>query len=374
MDKKEKMYISNVLKLIFDKTQENTGKIKLGNHIIEYLESLKVNGKEKEEALEKYYHMIKSELFDAKNPYKQQISHGDMKIFYLLFNIFKSTGIRIENNLFLNILESLFDFFQKKDVKIVRYSVNTVIKIIRENKFFILKYFNNIFDKLIILVLRKEIEVRNCGYFLDEIMKNDIGNIFQENYKDNEDKIKSSFKLIIDYLLKRLEENNNYPAINILVISWFNFFENIPKINLTNNYVQIIPKLLKMLSNKTKEETQSSELCLKKIINNIDSLYEDLCNEDSNQINKIIEIIIKSCNENEANEQIKKCSFELMEVFLEKFKKIIVDYYELGEELDKIDENSIPPMNNNDSSFYNESSEEEKETKNNEKNEDQNKK
>lgn len=374
MDKKEKVYISNILKLIFDKSQESTGKKKLGNHIIEYLESLKVNGKEKEEALEKYYHMIKSELFDTKNPYKQQISHGDMKIFYSLFNIFKSTGISIENNLFLNIVESLFDFFQKKDVKIVRYSVNTVIKIIRENKYFILKYFNNIFDKLIILVLRKEIEVRNCGYFLDEIMKNNIGSIFQENYKDNEDKIKSSFKLIIDYLLKRLEENNNYPAINILVISWFNFFENIPKINLTNNYVQIIPKLLKMLSNKTKEETQSSELCLKKIINNIDSLYEDLCNEDSNQINKIIEIIIKSCNENEANEQIKKCSFELMEVFLEKFKKIIVDYYELGEELDKIDENSIPPMNNNDSSFYNESSEEEKETKNNEKNEDQNKK
>ena len=49
MDKKEKVYISNILKLIFDKSQESTGKKKLGNHIIEYLESLKVNGKEKEE-------------------------------------------------------------------------------------------------------------------------------------------------------------------------------------------------------------------------------------------------------------------------------------------------------------------------------------
>lgn len=380
MDKKEKekekIFISNVLKLITEKNQENTKKLK--DHIIEYLESLKVKGKEKEEVLEKYYHMIKTELFDAKNPYKQQISHGDMKIFYSLFNIFKSTGISIENNLFLSIVEPLFDFFQKKDVKVVRYSVNTVIKIIKENKYFILKYFSNIFDKMIILVLRKEIEVRNCGYFLDEVMKNGIGSIFQENYKDNEDKIKASFKLIIDYLIKRLEEKKeekkNYPAINILVISWFNFFENIPKINLTNNYVQIIPKLLKMLSDKTKEETQSSELCLKKIINNIDSLYEDLCYEDSKQINKIIEIIIESCKENEANEQIKKCSFELMEVFLEKFKKIIVDYYELGEELDKIDENSFALLNNNDSSFYNESSEEENDKKNNEKNEVQSKK
>ena len=370
MEKKEKIYISNIMKLFFEKSQESTACQKLGDHIKEYSKNLKI--KEKEEALEKYYHMIKSELFDAKNPYKQQISHGDMKIFFSLFNIFKSTGISTENNLFLSIIEPLFDFFQKKDVKIVRYSVNIVIKIIRENKYFILKFFNNIFDKLIILVLRKEIEVRNCGYFLDEIMKNDIGSIFQENYKDNEDKIKPSFKLIIDYLIKRLEENINYPAINILVISWFNFFESIPKINLTNNYVQIIPKLLKMLSNKTKEETQSSELCLKKIINNIDSLYEDLCYEDSKQINKIIEIIIESCNEKETNEQIKKCSFELMEVFLEKFKKIIVDYYELGEELDKIDENYIPPLNNNDSSFYNESSEEDKDKNDNENNEDKN--
>lgn len=361
MNKDEKRIINNILKLIFEKSQESIGYQKLEERIKNKTKDL--NHKEKEEVFQNYFHLIKTEIFDAKSPYKQQIFHGDMKIFYSLFYIFKSSGLNIDNNLFLSIIEPLFEFFQKKDTKLVRYSVNTIIKILKGNKFFILKYFNNIFDKLIILILRKEIEVRNCGYFLDEIMKNDIGSIFQEDYSDNEEKIKSSFTLIIDYLIKRLEENNNYPAKNILIISWFNFFENIPKINLTNNYIQIIPKLLKMLSSKTKEENQTSELCLKKIINNIDLLYEDLCNEDSKNITKIIEIIIESCDGNEPNEQIKKCCFELLEVFLTKFKSIISKYNDLGEGLDKIEENMSPSHYNNiniDSSFYNEDSEEDK--------------
>ena len=356
MEKEEK-YINHLLKLILEKSQETIGYQKL-EKLINKSSQKATTQKEKEESLMKILHIIKSQMLDSQ--LKKYIIHGDMKIFYSLFYIFKSTGLNNEHCLFFDLIEPLFEFFQKKDSKIVICSVNIIIKIIRENKNFILKHFNNIFDKLIILILRKEIEIRNTGYFLDEIMKNDIGVIFQDIYIENNEKIKLNLKSIIDYLIKRLEENKNYPAVNILIVSWFNFFDTIPKLNITNNYIRIIPKLFKMLCSKTKEEIQLSEYCLKKIINNIGNLYEDLINIDSKLIYKILELILKYCDWSEQNEQIKKCSFELLEIFLKKFNKIIEEYNEVGEVLDIIDEkiNLSPFSKNNDSSFYNESFEE----------------
>ena len=353
MEIEEKRYINHLLKLIFEKSQETLGFQKLEKLI---KKNYKGNTqKEKEDSLLKFFHIIKTEMFDSQ--YKKYIIHGDMTIFYSLFCMFKSTGINSEHNLFFELIEPLFEFFQKKDGKIVCCSVNILIKIIRGNKNFILNYFNSIFDKLIILILRKEIEIRNSGYFLDEIMKNDIGIIFQENYSENNEKIKSNLKSIIDYLIKKLGEEINYPALNILIVSWFDFFETIPKINLINNYIQIIPKLFKMLRSKAKEEISSSEFCLKRIIKNIDMLYEDLIKEDWKIIHQILEIIINNCDGNETNDQIKKCAFELLEIFLKKFKKIIEEYNDLGEILEIIDEKIItsPVSKKNDSSFTNES-------------------
>ena len=51
-------------------------------------------------------------------------------------------------------------------------------------------------------------------------MKNDIVIIFQENYSENNEKIKSNLKSIIDYLIKKLGEEINYPALNISYISY----------------------------------------------------------------------------------------------------------------------------------------------------------
>ena len=353
---KEK-YIECLLKLIFEKSQETKGFQKLEQVIQKNYKG--DNQKEKEESLTKIVNIILSKMLDVQ--FKKYIIHSDMTIFYSLFCMIKSTGLNQEHSLFFKLIEPLLEFFQKKDVNIVCCSVNIVIKIIRGNKNFILNYFEKIFDKLIILILRKEIEVRNIGYFLDEILKNDIGTLFQDNYTEKSEKINSSFKLIIEYLIKKFGEDAKCPSTNILIMSWFNFFENIPQINVTNNYIEIIPKLFKMLCSKVKEEISSSEFCLKKIINNIDILYENLINENSKLIYKILEIIINNCD-SELNEQIQKCSFELLEVFLKKFKKITTEYNELGEKLDIISEKNIssPFSKNMDSSSCNDSFEEKK--------------
>ena len=356
MEIKEKGYINHSLKQIFEKSQESLGMKNIEKFIKKNFKGS--SQEEKEESLIKSLHIIKAEMLDSQ--FKKYIIHGDMKIFYSLFCIFKKTGLNNEHSLFFELIEPLLEFFQKKDAKVVCCSVNILIKIIGGNKNFTLKYFNNIFDKLIILILRKEVEIRNSGHFLDEIMKNEIGTILQSNYSDKNEKIKTSLNLIINYLIKKLGEDINYPSVNILIVSWFDFFETIQQINLTNNYIEIIPKLFKMLRSKAKEEISASEFCLKKLINNIDILYIDLIKEDPKIINKILEIIINNCDGNEFNEQIKKCSFELLEVFLKKFKKIIVEYNELGEIFDLIDENTItsPFSKNNNSSFNNYSNEE----------------
>ena len=348
-DDNKKNLIIRLLKQIFEKSQETLGIQNLGKFIKNnYYKG--DNQKEKEESLVNLSKIIISEMLDTQ--FKKYIIHGDMSIFYSLFCIFKSIGANNEQNLIMGLLDPLFDFFQKKDAKVVCNSVNIAIKIIRGNKYFILKNFNKIFKNLIILILRKEIEIRNCGFFLDEIMKNDIGAIFQDRLNSENDE---EVKLIMENLIKMLGENN-CPAKNILIVSWLDFFENIPQItttNLTNNYIQIIPKLFKMLCSNVKEEISSSEFCLKKIIDNIDILYEDLINKDSEIIYKILEIIINICD-SKVNEQIQKCSFELLEVILKKFKKIVMEYNDLGEKLDIIDEKNIAsPFSKNMDSSYN---------------------
>ena len=358
-EKNEKRYINNLLKFIFEKPQDNLGFQKLENHIKKSYKIDNLKEKEREESLNRCLRIIKAEMLDPQ--FKKYIIHGDMKIYYSLFYMFKSTGLNIEHNIFFELIEPLLEFVVKKDTKIVCCSLNIILKIIKENKFFMLKYFNKIYDKLMIVILRKELEVRNSGYYLDEIMKNNIGIIFHENSED-EEKVMQNFKSIIDYLIKSLEDNINYPSVNILIISWFIFFETIPKVNINIYYIQIIPKLFKMLCSKIKEEIQSSEFCLKRIINNIDTFYEDLINEDPKLISKLFEKILESCNSKESNELIRKSSFELLEVFLKKFEKIIAEYNESGDILDIIDENIIHSgnNNNNDSSFNYESFEEAK--------------
>ena len=190
------------------------------------------------------------------------------------------------------------------------------------------------------------------------MMKNIVGIIFQENSENNE-KLKLSTKFIVEYLIKGLEENINYPSVDILISSWLLYFETVPQINLNKYYIQIIPSLFKMLCGNIKEVIHISEFCLRKIINSIDTLYEDLINEDPKLITKIFEIVLENCVSKEGNEQIKKCSFELLEAFLKKFEKIIDEYNRSGDNLSKIEEDLISPVSKNcPSSFNNESIEE----------------
>jgi hypothetical protein len=120
--------------------------------------------------------------------------------------------------------------------------------------------------------------------------------------RENNEKLKLSTKFIVEYLIKGLEENINYPSVDILISSWLLYFETVPQINLNKYYIQIIPSLFKMLCGNIKEVIHISEFCLRKIINSIDTLYEDLINEDPKLITKIFEIVLENCVSKEGNE------------------------------------------------------------------------
>ena len=321
MNEEETERLNNILKLIFEKSSE---KKSLGIKQLEIFMKNYYNITNSKERFTKTMNFIKKEIFDNSS-FRQNIIHGDMSIFISLFSILKTNEIK-DDKIYYNIIEPLLNFATDSDIKLVTNAITTLIKIIKGNKQFILKNFNKLFECLIILSLSHENEIRNCGNALDELLKDEIGNLFQENYSNNKVNIYNEIiKTQIEYLIQKLnDEDDNYnkhPAKKLLIVTWFNFLEGIPQISLVEYYEKIIPELLKMLCFKTKDEYECSELCLKKILNNVGFHYEILIKEHNDIILKLIEIVINGCNEN--NEPVKICSFEWLEMFLTKFKQII---------------------------------------------------
>ena len=321
MNDEEKERLDNILKLIFEKSSE---KKSLGNKQLEIFMKNYYNITNSKERFTKTMNFIKKEIFDNSS-FRQNIIHGDMSIFISLFSILKSNEIK-DDKIYYNIIEPLLNFATDSDIKLVTNAITTLIKIIKGNGEFILKNFNKLFECLIILSLSHENEIRNCGNALDELLKNEIGYFFQENYSNNKIYINNDIiKNYVEYLIQKLNDEddkyNKHPAIKLLIVTWFNFFEGIPQITLVEYYEKIIPALLKMLCFKTKDEYECSELCLKKILISVESHYEILIKEHNDIILNLIEIIINGCNEN--NEPVKICCFEWLEMFLTKFKLII---------------------------------------------------
>ena len=144
--------------------------------------------------------------------------------------------------------------------------------------------------------------MRNYGYALDELLKDEISNIFLEDYStfnnniSNDsniinDKNKENLKFPVLYLLGKWEENN-HPALKILIISWITFLESISEVKIINFMNRIVSELFNLLCFPTKDVFQSSEYCLKKILCDIDSQYESLSCDCPDILKDIVEVVI----------------------------------------------------------------------------------
>ena len=115
-------------------------------------------------------------------------------------------------------------------------------------------------------------------------------------------------------------EGTNNQQIKLLVISWFNCLQSFPLKNLSENYSEIITKILNIINSDNKKESDLGELYLKKIINDIIASYDT---KELDYIKNIIKIIIKDNYSESNNEFFQKILFELLNKFLEKIEDIL---------------------------------------------------
>ena len=324
----DKTYLNEILKTIFEKPADKKNS---GGKELELFVKHRINAYKIDESLESIIELIKKELLDNNSPFKQYIMHGNMKIFEILFYIINSYNV--SDKIYFNVLSVLFKFLNdstENDKILITNTANTIIKLIRGKRILCIIYFQYLFESLIFLYLHNDKEIRNYGYALDELLKDEVSNLYQEDYSTPNNNIsknieginnnQQNIKFPIKYMLGKWGENK-HPALKILIISWITFLESITEINLISYMNEIVPELFNLLCFHTKDVYQSSEYCLKKILCDIESHYESLSCDYPQIINEILEAIIRNCNK--FNEKIKLCSFEWLEMILKKMKSIL---------------------------------------------------
>jgi len=327
----DKAYLKTIFKSIFDK---NPDKKASGGKELELFIQHRVDSKNVEESLNSIIEKIRNELIDNNNPYKLYIAHGNTKIFEILFYIIGTYNA--SEKVYFSVLYILLRFLNEtleNDKSLIISMASTIIKLIRGKRKLCLLYFNHLFEGLIFLYIHCDKDIRNYGYALDELLKDEISNLFLEDYTTaNNNFIKNqnsssindgsneNLKFPMLYLLGKLNENS-HPALKILTISWIAFLESISEVKLFNYMNRIIPELFNLLCVTTKDVYQSSEFCLKKILCDIETQYESISCDCPEIIKEILETIIQNCMKTDEN--IKICSFEWLEMFLRKIDSIL---------------------------------------------------
>ena len=324
----DKTYLNDILKSIFEKSAD---KKSAGLKELELFVKHRINAYKIDESLESIIEYIKKELFDNNSPYKQQILHGNLRIFEALFYIINSYNV--SEKIYFNVLSVLFKLLNdstENDKALIMNIANTIIRLIRGKRKLCLIYFQYLFESLIFLYLHNDKDIRNFGYALDELLKDEVSNLFQEDYSTPNNNIsksvnnindnEQSIKFPIKYMIGKWGENK-HPALKILIISWITFLESITEIKIINYMDKIVPELFNLLNFHTKDVYQSSEYCLKKILCDIESQYESLSCEYPEIINEILEAVTQNCNKLDV--KIKICSFEWLEMILKKIKSIL---------------------------------------------------
>ena len=327
----DKAYLKTIFKSIFDKNVDKKGS---GGKELELFIQHRIDNKNVEESLGTVIEKIKTELLDNNNPYKLYIAHGNMKIFEILFYIISTYNV--SEKIYFSVLIVLLKFLNdtlENDKSLIMNVGSTIIKLIRGKRKLCLVYFNYLFEGLIFLYIHSDKDVRNYGYALDELLKDEISNLFLEDYatannnfinNKNSNTINDgsngNLKFPMKYLLGKLSENS-HPALKILTVSWIAFLESISEVKIFNYMNKIIPELFNLLCYTTKDVYQSSEFCLKKILCDIETQYESLSCDCPEILKEMLETIIQNCMK--AEENIKLCSFEWLEMFLRKIDSIL---------------------------------------------------
>ena len=266
-----------------------------------------------------------------ESPFKSYVIHDEIsiRIYAHLFDILKNkvkVEYDIKEPIYFDIIHSLYTILKLENLN----AFKILIQILKDENIFILKNFSKLINELIIpLLSEKDITLRNNGFYLDQIIKDEIGSLFQNG--DNGDIIglQKEMKIfknnICDYLLTKLQETDILPQTKILVISWFYFLESLPGQDLNEKYKDIIINILNIINSNNKEVSNMGEIYVKKIIDMI--IYQNEQNDEYKFnlgfFREILKSIIDIKNINNNNEQYKSVLFYILKKFLEKFNKLL---------------------------------------------------
>ena len=269
-----------------------------------------------------------------ESPFKSYVIHDEIsiRIYAHLFDILKNK-VKVEYNIkepiYFDIIHSLYTILKLENLNAFKILIQTL----KDENIFILKNFSKLINELIIpLLSEKDITLRNNGFYLDQIIKDEIGSLFQNGDKNDIIGLQKEMKIfknnICDYLLTKLQETDILPQTKILVISWFYFLESLPGQDLNEKYKDIIINILNIINSNNKEVSNMGEIYVKKIIDMI--IYQNEQNEQNDEykfnlvfFREILKSIIDIKNINNNNEQYKSVLFYILKKFLEKFNKLL---------------------------------------------------
>ena len=266
-----------------------------------------------------------------ESPFKSYVIHDEIsiRIYAHLFDILKNK-VKVEYNIkepiYFDIIHSLYTILKLENLNAFKILIQTL----KDENIFILRNFSKLINELIIpLLSEKDITLRNNGFYLDQIIKDEIGSLFQNGDKDDIIELQKEMKIfknnICDYLLTKLQETDILPQTKILVISWFYFLESLPGQDLNEKYKDIIINILNIINSNNKEVSNMGEIYVKKIIDMI--IYQNEQNDEYKFnlgfFREILKSIIDIKNINNNNEQYKSVLFYILKKFLEKFNKLL---------------------------------------------------
>jgi len=266
-----------------------------------------------------------------ESPFKSYVIHDEIsiRIYAHLFDILKNK-VKVEYNIkepiYFDIIHSLYTILKLENLNAFKILIQTL----KDENIFILRNFSKLINELIIpLLSEKDITLRNNGFYLDQIIKDEIGSLFQNGDNDDIIELQKEMKIfknnICDYLLTKLQETDILPQTKILVISWFYFLESLPGQDLNEKYKDIIINILNIINSNNKEVSNMGEIYVKKIIDMI--IYQNEQNDEYKFnlgfFREILKSIIDIKNINNNNEQYKSVLFYILKKFLEKFNKLL---------------------------------------------------
>ena len=266
-----------------------------------------------------------------ESPFKSYVIHDEIsiRIYAHLFDILKNkvkVKYDIKEPIYFDIIHSLYTILKLENLNAFKILIQTL----KDENIFILRNFSKLINELIIpLLSEKDITLRNNGFYLDQIIKDEIGSLFQNGDKDDIIELQKEMKIfknnICDYLLTKLQETDILPQTKILVISWFYFLESLPGQDLNEKYKDIIINILNIINSNNKEVSNMGEIYVKKIIDMI--IYQNEQNDEYKFnlgfFREILKSIIDIKNINNNNEQYKSVLFYILKKFLEKFNKLL---------------------------------------------------